>query len=603
MSKGASVGSLSINLDSNYSAAVNGLSKADVAFKKISATYLKLESNINKGIGTIFNSASKIGAISGNIKNHIESLQSKGFDINADSALASLNELNENVFNISDGVQGATAIFDVFSKGASRGILKVASIIPKIGGTLARLAGPVGIVLGGISAIGVFTAKNFDVVVKYLTKTINFFRKLYNDSVLFRTGVESVKFAFTTVFEYGKAFFNFFKSGFKTIGKLLKAIFSGDTDSIGDIIKDGFNEAIQSGKDFISITKKNFNEAALNVIVNPTLEPVSEDDVKSFIIDKVQNAADFIGIKLPTELTPPSEESLSKIETTIVAFRERLSIEPLVIEPTLNVKSLGTQALENVGTALENVDQKYSLLSDTKAKLTEQIGIVKNALIDLGTQGVGANVTEVALLQSQLSGLQSQFDSLDTSGLKKQNEDASKGLKDLTITAEQFNTSFSESMKSAFEAYSSAIETGSSKGQAAIVGIFTFLGDLLIKVGQLAVKIGSTMFAVKSALSFASPLAALAAGGLAIATGKLFKSYSAPKLAKGGLAFGETLATVGDNRNSQIDPEVIAPLSKLKAMLGEQGPSKLELMLSGAINHRQILLSSEYGKYNQSLVS
>ncbi|TFE30838.1 phage tail protein [Cohnella luojiensis] len=42
-----------------------------------------------------------------------------------------------------------------------------------------------------------------------------------------------------------------------------------------------------------------------------------------------------------------------------------------------------------------------------------------------------------------------------------------------------------------------------------------------------------------------------------------------PKLAKGGLAFGPTLAMVGDNRGASADPEVIAPLSKLEAMLGK----------------------------------
>lgn len=40
-----------------------------------------------------------------------------------------------------------------------------------------------------------------------------------------------------------------------------------------------------------------------------------------------------------------------------------------------------------------------------------------------------------------------------------------------------------------------------------------------------------------------------------------------PKLAKGGLAFGPTLAMVGDNHNASIDPEVIMPLSKLENML------------------------------------
>jgi hypothetical protein len=41
-----------------------------------------------------------------------------------------------------------------------------------------------------------------------------------------------------------------------------------------------------------------------------------------------------------------------------------------------------------------------------------------------------------------------------------------------------------------------------------------------------------------------------------------------PALHSGGLAFGPSLAMVGDNRNASIDPEVIAPLSKLKDMMG-----------------------------------
>lgn len=41
-----------------------------------------------------------------------------------------------------------------------------------------------------------------------------------------------------------------------------------------------------------------------------------------------------------------------------------------------------------------------------------------------------------------------------------------------------------------------------------------------------------------------------------------------PRLAKGGLAYGPTLAMVGDNRGAASDPEVIAPLSKLEGIMG-----------------------------------
>ncbi len=46
-----------------------------------------------------------------------------------------------------------------------------------------------------------------------------------------------------------------------------------------------------------------------------------------------------------------------------------------------------------------------------------------------------------------------------------------------------------------------------------------------------------------------------------------------PKLASGGLATAPTLAMVGDNRNASVDPEVIAPLSKLTSMLGSADPA------------------------------
>ena len=79
-------------------------------------------------------------------------------------------------------------------------------------------------------------------------------------------------------------------------------------------------------------------------------------------------------------------------------------------------------------------------------------------------------------------------------------------------------------------------------------------------------------------LAIAPAIAALA-GNL----GKsLIMKIGAPKLAEGGLAYGPTMATVGDNRNARVDPEVIAPLSKLKSMMGDMGiGGTLETRISG----------------------
>ncbi len=60
---------------------------------------------------------------------------------------------------------------------------------------------------------------------------------------------------------------------------------------------------------------------------------------------------------------------------------------------------------------------------------------------------------------------------------------------------------------------------------------------------------------------------------------QLAKIPTIPKLASGGLAYGSTLAMVGDNKNAGIDPEVIAPLSKLENLL--------ESMFTRIINQQQ----------------
>lgn len=60
-----------------------------------------------------------------------------------------------------------------------------------------------------------------------------------------------------------------------------------------------------------------------------------------------------------------------------------------------------------------------------------------------------------------------------------------------------------------------------------------------------------------------------------------------PKLAKGGLAFGETQAIVGDNPNAATDPEVIAPLSRLRKMFNQnssqQSPQVIQLVVDSKV--------------------
>jgi len=144
------------------------------------------------------------------------------------------------------------------------------------------------------------------------------------------------------------------------------------------------------------------------------------------------------------------------------------------------------------------------------------------------------------------------------------------------------------------------LRTGSASAQAQIETLQSGLIEVIANIGS-AIGEGASSFAefaasatnsiaqvisallkewvaqllVNSAFAAANPFAAIAIGAAAASIGAgLFKriigSLTAPKLAQGGLAFGPTTAIVGDNPGARANPEVIAPLDKLKQYLRPQ---------------------------------
>lgn len=108
------------------------------------------------------------------------------------------------------------------------------------------------------------------------------------------------------------------------------------------------------------------------------------------------------------------------------------------------------------------------------------------------------------------------------------------------------------------------------------------LGNMAIQVGEMAIGIGLAVEGIKAALqSLAGPVA-IAAGIALVALGSLAKSalQSTAKtgkmpevqLANGGLAYGPTTALIGEYANARSNPEVVAPLDKLRNMIAEVVP-------------------------------
>ena len=131
--------------------------------------------------------------------------------------------------------------------------------------------------------------------------------------------------------------------------------------------------------------------------------------------------------------------------------------------------------------------------------------------------------------------------------------------------------------------------------------------NFLKQIGSQMIQFGVMIIAFKSALKsvLANPWAVIAIGAAMVAAAAVMTALinkqakeNAPKLAKGGLAFGPTYAMVGDNPNAGVDPEVIAPLSKLKDIMGGGGTTNVNITLSGELTAKGRDLVYAIGKEN-----
>lgn len=131
------------------------------------------------------------------------------------------------------------------------------------------------------------------------------------------------------------------------------------------------------------------------------------------------------------------------------------------------------------------------------------------------------------------------------------------------------------------DAFGRAAQEAMSFGQAvAMVArevIIAYLAQTKAKILQNSVE-----GAAGTGPAYPIVMAALLSAGMGI-----MNRVQIPALAEGGLAFGPTTALIGDNRNARIDPEVVAPLSKLRDMMGGN-----QVEVFGRISGNDIYLSN-----------
>jgi tape measure domain-containing protein len=236
----------------------------------------------------------------------------------------------------------------------------------------------------------------------------------------------------------------------------------------------------------------------------------------------------------------------------------------------------GYKTLTEISKAKEDLDK--AVLTELGPKIQEQLGFTNKGL-DATSRGMKQAAIDVAVFGLAMKTNAPAFAQPFTAA-----EEAAAKLQDKIIDlSDAFTNILNGALNDLAVGFGEQLGNALSGAGFGIKNLLVPLAEAIISFGKMAIQAGITALAIKKALTLAQAPLAIAAGIALVAIGTAIKNgIATPKLAEGALAFGPTMATVGDNRNARVDPEVIAPLSKLKSMMGDMGVGgTLETRISG----------------------
>jgi tape measure domain-containing protein len=341
---------------------------------------------------------------------------------------------------------------------------------------------------------------------------------------------------------------------------------------------------------------KAMNKAFLSILANPailgiTLAIVAIGAVALYVYDNWEAFASrfqniWINIKNSTM------KGVADFMKNIDKLQKFLGIELFDVSGLTNYteqQKVVQKEFKSIGETVDSLSGKLKGLFTAAPKAVEVEEIIKTKTKTPGGGGGGVmdasnpSMSAVNLLPT-LDLLPEKLESVSAANerLKQTNEDVANSFTKITPaikSVEDLLSPLQKSLVMGIEAFANLAESGfkSMKELAAAVrqSIAVIIGDMIkVFVAKALAGLPPTPFLLAIAPAIA---------GLAGSLGKnLIMKIGAPKLAEGGLAYGPTMATVGDNRNARVDPEVIAPLSKLKSMMGDMGMGGvLETRISG----------------------
>lgn len=348
--------------------------------------------------------------------------------------------------------------------------------------------------------------------------------------------------------ELGKTFASGFAVGFQDSTNYLKPTIEGIKKEVEAATKSLTGGGVVAGTGGVAGTGEGGGTAITPKIVDDKglkEQEIALSNLSARIAGLAQTAQSSFG------LIRTSVASLSDTTPEITAQKEALLAYYKQIEQINTVAGVfGDNPIDDqiraTKTALEEAIATFPLTSQAVAILTEEYNKYNAAII--------AN-TEATKVKNEVDAEQLRIQSQYVSVLSSAFQEAAGAMKESALTIQSVLRNVGRAV----------LKAAADFVQAKIIeAIASVLADSFKKFGLLGAAVGA------------------GAGAL---VGTLFQGVinkiAPPKLAQGGLAYAPTLAVVGDNRGASVDPEVIAPLSKLKDMLGGGGGYVAEARISG----------------------
>lgn len=416
----------------------------------------------------------------------------------------------------------------------------VLSLLGTIASALGALLSPVSLVIAAFAAVGYAVVKNWEPVKKTIVSVINYVISLYNESLAFRIIIQSIGAIFKSIFEIGKSVFE----GLWNIVKALGQNFINQFKAIGKVIKGVFTldaEMIKQG------VKDSLNSAF------GTFKTIANEAG-----DKVKNAGQIVHDNLKS------------------GFEKAMVSEPLEF------------------VSESDVDNFVGGIKDKVVNAGKQIaGFFQTGTKEGGT-GVVAATGEGGAEPFQLGSFGG----------------ATEGL---NLAGESLNL-IGNSVDSVTQKFAQMKEFVSENAEMIGDSLFNAFNTLmnaenpLKALGQMIMQLVKKMLAAAAAALILSALlpgmGATSFKGGGVDFKSIMGTFTGMKFANGGIVSSPTLGMVGEYSGARQNPEVIAPLDRLKSILGDSAGQR-QVQVGGEFKLRgeDLLVSLERAEKQRNRTS